>query len=99
MIRYSLPKTRCRLTRRGCGNPETLTPWIARYGISGGVDSEHSDVDCNDGQELSFVSKLERNLPLYLAVSRGFNRDCSHGDVGEFTEAVLGWWKNHGSEL
>jgi hypothetical protein len=24
---------------------------------------------------------------------------CNHSDVGEFTEAVLGWWKNHGGEV
>ena len=48
-------------------------------------------------EDLAFVSQLKRDLPKYLAAARGFT--CNHGDVGEFTEAVLGWWKNHAAEV
>ena len=64
---------------------------IEQCAIGDGLPSAHSDADCDDDQELkiiSFVSKLERDLPLYLAAARDFI--CGHSDVGEFTEAVLG---------
>ena len=70
---------------------------MVKHGISNGVASQHGDVECDDDQELSFVAKLERDLPLYLAAARDFN--CSHGDVDEFTEAVLGKRKNHDAEV
>ena len=38
-----------------------------------------------------------RDLPLYLAAAAGST--CNHGDVDEFTDAVLCWWKNHRSEV
>ena len=75
---------------------EDIIP-IAQHGISDGAVSQHGDADCDDDHELSFVSKLERDLPLYLAAARDFT--CNHADVGEFTKAVLGWWKNHGAEV
>ena len=46
---------------------------------------------------MTIVSQLKRDLPKYLAAAKGFT--CKHGDVGEFTEAVLGWWKNHAAEV
>ena len=63
---------------------------IANYGQGDGVDDTEDD-------ELPFVSQLCRDLPLYLAAAKGFT--CNHGNVGEFTEAVLSWWKNHSSEV
>ena len=67
---------------------------LASYGQGDGVD------DGTDGagdEELPFVSRLCRGLTLFLAAAKGFT--CNHGDVGEFTEDVLRWWKNHGNEV
>jgi len=46
----------------------------------------------NDGE---LIKSLERDYHLYLSAARGFSVDDS--DVDVFTEAVLAWWKNHGS--
>ena len=35
--------------------------------------------------------KLHRDLPAYVAAASGFSID--HGDVDNFTEGILGWWK------
>ncbi|KAK3280462.1 hypothetical protein CYMTET_11697 [Cymbomonas tetramitiformis] len=48
----------------------------------------------NDG---SLVSDLEGELPDYLSAAAGFT--CDHTDVVAFTEAVLGWWRNHGNTI
>ena len=45
---------------------------IAQSGISDCAASQHGDADCDDDHELSFVSKLERDLPLHLAAARDF---------------------------
>ena len=37
---------------------------IAQHGISDGAASQHGDADCDDDHELSFVSQLDRDLPL-----------------------------------
>ena len=66
---------------------------LAKYGQGDGSDGAAADGD----ETLPFVSQLKRDLPLYLAAVRGFT--CNHGDVDEFTEAVLGWWKNHAAEV
>ena len=70
---------------------------IAQYGTGDGTVNQHGGADCGDDQVISFVSKLERDLLLFLAAARDFN--CNHCDVGEFTEAVLGSWENHGAEV
>jgi hypothetical protein len=41
--------------------------------------------------------KLHRDLPAYVAAASGFSID--HGDVDDFTEGILGWWKSHASEV
>ena len=38
---------------------------IAQHGISDGAASQHGDADCDDDHELSSVSQLKRDLPLY----------------------------------
>ena len=43
------------------------------------------------------LTDLERDLPLLLATAHGFTAD--HGSVDDFTESVLGWYKNHSSEI
>ena len=43
------------------------------------------------------LTDLERDLPLLLAAAHGFTAD--HGSVDNFTESVLGWYKNHSSEI
>ena len=48
-------------------------------------------LSCGDG---ALITALKRDLHLYVAASRGFVVD--HSDVDVFTDAVLGWWKNHG---
>jgi hypothetical protein len=69
---------------------------IANYGQGDGSGAAAADDDDVD-EAPCFVLQLKRDLPLYLAAASGFT--CNHGDVGEFTEAVLGWWKNHGAEV
>jgi len=41
--------------------------------------------------------RLQRDLPAYVAAASGFSID--HGDVGDFTEGILGWWKSHATEV
>jgi hypothetical protein len=41
--------------------------------------------------------RLQRDLPAYVAAASGFSID--HGDVGDFTEGILGWWKRNASEV
>ena len=43
------------------------------------------------------LTDLERDLPLLLTAAHGFTAD--HGSVDDFTESVLGWYKNHSSEI
>ena len=43
------------------------------------------------------LTELERDLPLLLAAAHGFTAD--HGSVDDFTESVLGWYKNHSGEV
>jgi len=43
------------------------------------------------------LTDLERDLPLLLAAAQGFTAD--HGSVDDFTESVLGWYKNHSGEV
>jgi hypothetical protein len=40
---------------------------------------------------------LQRDLPAYVAAASGFSID--HGDVGNFIEGILGWWKSHAPEV
>jgi hypothetical protein len=37
--------------------------------------------------------RLQLDLFSYVAAASGFSID--HGDVGDFTEGILGWWKSH----
>ena len=66
---------------------------LANYGQGDGSGGAAADADA----ALPFVAQLQRDPPLYLAAARGFT--CNHGDVDEFTVAVLGWWKNHHAEV
>jgi hypothetical protein len=66
---------------------------VANYGQGDGSGGAAADGD----EALEFVGQLKRDLPKYLAAAKGFT--CNHGDVDEFTMAVLGWWKNHAAEL
>jgi hypothetical protein len=43
------------------------------------------------------MARLQRDLPTYIAAANGFSID--HGDVGDFTKAILSWWKSHVSEV
>jgi hypothetical protein len=45
----------------------------------------------------ALLTELERHLPLYVAAAHGFTAD--HGNVDDFTESVLGWYKNHSGEI
>lgn len=45
----------------------------------------------------ALLTELERDLPLYVAAAHGFTAD--HGNVDDFTESVLGWYKNHSGEI
>jgi hypothetical protein len=40
---------------------------------------------------------LRRDPPAYVAAASGLF--IGHGDVGDFTEGILGWWKSHASEV
>ena len=61
--------------------------------------SNYGQGDATDGDESpSFVRQLIDDLHMNLAAASGFTT-CNHGDVGEFTEAVLGWWKNHRAKV
>jgi hypothetical protein len=71
---------------------ERIIP-IGKHGEGDGRGGAAADAD----EELPFLFQLKRDLHLYLAAVNGFT--CNHADVGEFTEAVLGWWKNHGAEV
>ena len=66
---------------------------IANYGQDDGAGGGAAD----DGDEPTLVEQLEGDLPKYLAAAHGFT--CNHKDVDQFTEAVLGWWKNHGEAV
>jgi hypothetical protein len=43
------------------------------------------------------MEALQRDLPAYVAAASGFSID--HGDVGDFTEGILGRWKTHASKV
>ena len=43
------------------------------------------------------MAALQRDLPAYVAAASGFSID--HGDVGNFIEGILGWWKSHAPEV
>ena len=43
------------------------------------------------------MAALQRDLPAYVAAASGFSID--QGDVGDFTEGILGWWKSHATEV
>jgi hypothetical protein len=43
----------------------------------------------------ALIRAMERDCGLYISAARGFTVDHSNVDI--FTEAVLAWWKNHGS--
>jgi hypothetical protein len=45
----------------------------------------------------ALLTELERDLPLYVAAAHGFTAD--HGNVDDFTQSVLGWYKNHSGEI
>ena len=95
LLRQSLPKSGKDSHRVGAKTREHNP--TAHDGIGDGAISQHGDADCYDDPELLFVSKLELEVSLYLAAALDF--DCNHTDVVEFTEAVLGSWKNHGAEV
>ena len=40
---------------------------------------------------------MQRDLPASVAAASGFSID--HGDVDDFTEGILGWWKSHASDV
>ena len=43
----------------------------------------------------ALIRAMERVYSLNISAARGFTVD--HSNVDTFTEAVLSWWKNHGS--
>ena len=43
----------------------------------------------------ALIRAMERGYSLNIPAARGFTVD--HSNVDTFTEAVLSWWKNHGS--
>jgi len=43
------------------------------------------------------MTDLEQDLTLLLAAALGFTAD--HGSVNDFTESVLGWYRNHSGEI
>ena len=45
----------------------------------------------------ALLTELERDLPLFIAAARGFH--TNHGSINDFTETVLGWYKNHSAEI
>jgi hypothetical protein len=49
------------------------------------------------GERPDLMAALQRDLPAYVAAASGFSID--HGDVEDFTERILGWWKIHVSEV
>jgi hypothetical protein len=49
------------------------------------------------GERPDLMAALQRDLPAYVAAASGFSID--HGDVGDFTEGIFGWWKSHASEV
>jgi hypothetical protein len=72
--------------------------------------AEHeATIDAASARELALViplamerggellMELERDLPLFIAAAHGFT--ANHGSVDEFTESVLGWYKNHSGEI
>ena len=71
------------------------------------VTEHEATIDSASVRELAFVvplameqgllTDLEWDLPLLLATAHGFIAD--HGSVDDFTESVLGWYKNHTSEV
>jgi len=51
----------------------------------------------DDGSEEELLHDLTRELPAYLAAASSFIVDRS--DIGDFTEKVLGFWRDKGGEL
>jgi hypothetical protein len=49
------------------------------------------------GERPDLMAALQRDLPAYVAAASGFSID--HGDVGDFTEGILGWWKSHAPKV
>jgi hypothetical protein len=49
------------------------------------------------GRGRTSLFALHCDLPAYVAAASGFSID--HGNVGDFTEGILGWWKSHASEV
>jgi len=49
------------------------------------------------GERQGLTAPLQRDLPTYIAAANGFSID--HGDVGDFTDEILIWWKSHASEV
>ena len=43
------------------------------------------------------ADQLEQDLTLFIAVAHGLH--SKHGSVDDFTEGVLGWYKNHSAEI
>lgn len=43
------------------------------------------------------VDSLVRDLHLYVSTTRGFT--CNRSSVGDFTDSVLLWWRNHYTEV
>ena len=71
--------------------------WVRRLSDIAPIENYgQGDADDAGDEELPFVSQLCRDLPLYLVAAKGFT--CNRGDVDEFTEAALNWWKNHGAK-
>ena len=49
------------------------------------------------GRGGGLLADLEWDLPLLLATAHGFTAD--HGCVDDFTESILGWYRNHSGEI
>jgi hypothetical protein len=49
------------------------------------------------GERPDLMAALQRDLTAYVAAASGFSID--HGDVDDFTEGLLGWWKSRDSEV
>ncbi|KAK3279677.1 hypothetical protein CYMTET_12447 [Cymbomonas tetramitiformis] len=47
--------------------------------------------------EGSLITKLEGELAAYITLASGFC--CEHNDVDTFSDAVLSWWRNNGTEI
>jgi hypothetical protein len=71
-------------------------PYIAERTITTGLVARLAEIN-PFGKSPDLMAALQRDLPANVAATSGFS--ISHGDVGDFTEGILGWWKSHASEV